>query len=41
VLDVRGISRTGVAINALWPRTIIATAALQMIPGAEIAGGRT
>jgi citronellol/citronellal dehydrogenase len=26
----------GVAINALWPRTIIATAALQMIPGAEV-----
>jgi citronellol/citronellal dehydrogenase len=25
----------GVAINALWPRTVIATAALQMIPGAE------
>ena len=23
------------AINALWPRTVIATAALQMIPGAE------
>jgi citronellol/citronellal dehydrogenase len=27
---------TGVAINALWPRTVIATAALQMIPGAEV-----
>jgi citronellol/citronellal dehydrogenase len=26
----------GVAVNALWPRTVIATAALQMIPGAEI-----
>jgi citronellol/citronellal dehydrogenase len=26
----------GVAINALWPRTVIATAALQMIPGAEV-----
>ena len=25
----------GVAVNALWPRTVIATAALQMIPGAE------
>jgi citronellol/citronellal dehydrogenase len=27
----------GVAINALWPRTIIATDALNMIPGIEIA----
>lgn len=27
----------GVAINALWPRTIIATDALNMIPGVEIA----
>src|SRR5512140_2508426 len=26
----------GVAVNALWPRTVIATAALQMIPGAEV-----
>ena len=26
----------GVAINALWPRTVIATAALQMIPGADV-----
>ena len=25
----------GVAVNALWPRTIIATAALQMIPGVD------
>jgi citronellol/citronellal dehydrogenase len=24
----------GVAVNALWPRTVIATAALAMIPGA-------
>jgi citronellol/citronellal dehydrogenase len=24
---------TGVAVNALWPRTVIATAALAMIPG--------
>ena len=30
----------GVAVNALWPRTIIATAALQMIPGAEPQRGR-
>jgi citronellol/citronellal dehydrogenase len=27
----------GIAINALWPRTIIATDALNMIPGIEIA----
>ena len=27
----------GVAVNALWPRTIIATDALNMIPGVEIA----
>jgi len=27
----------GVAVNALWPRTVIATAALQMIPGADTA----
>jgi citronellol/citronellal dehydrogenase len=26
----------GVGINALWPRTVIATAALQMIPGADL-----
>jgi len=25
----------GIAVNALWPRTLIATAALQVIPGAE------
>jgi citronellol/citronellal dehydrogenase len=25
----------GVAVNALWPRTVIATAALAMIPGAR------
>ena len=25
----------GIAVNALWPRTIIATAALQIIPGAD------
>jgi citronellol/citronellal dehydrogenase len=31
----------GVAVNALWPRTIIATAALQVIPGAEPERGRT
>jgi citronellol/citronellal dehydrogenase len=25
----------GIAVNALWPRTVIATAALQMIPGVK------
>jgi citronellol/citronellal dehydrogenase len=28
-------------VNALWPRTIIATAALQVIPWAEAERGRT
>ncbi|MBB3277972.1 MULTISPECIES: NAD(P)-dependent oxidoreductase [Pseudoxanthomonas] len=31
----------GVAVNALWPRTIIATDALNMIPGVEIPRCRT
>jgi len=31
----------GVAVNALWPRTIIATDALNMIPGVELARCRT
>ena len=31
----------GVAINALWPRTVIATDAINMIPGVEIAACRT
>jgi citronellol/citronellal dehydrogenase len=30
----------GIAVNALWPRTIIATAALQMIPGVDLAKAR-
>jgi citronellol/citronellal dehydrogenase len=30
----------GIAVNALWPRTIIATAALQMIPGIDPGMGR-
>jgi len=30
----------GVAINALWPRTLIATDALNMIPGVEPGNGR-
>jgi len=31
----------GIAVNALWPRSIIATAALQVIPGTESERGRT
>jgi citronellol/citronellal dehydrogenase len=31
----------GIGVNALWPRTIIATAALQVIPGAHAERGRT
>mgnify|MGYP001240648100 FL=1 len=31
----------GIAVNSLWPRTAIATAALQMIPGVDIARCRT
>ena len=31
----------GIAINALWPRTIIATDALNMIPGVDTRGCRT
>lgn len=31
----------GIGVNALWPRTIIATAALQVIPGANAECGRT
>jgi citronellol/citronellal dehydrogenase len=31
----------GVAVNALWPRTVIATDALKMIPGALSEAGRT
>jgi citronellol/citronellal dehydrogenase len=31
----------GVAVNALWPRTVIATDAINMIPGVEIARCRT
>ena len=26
----------GIAVNSLWPRTVIATAALQMIPGVDV-----
>ncbi|HUC62754.1 MAG TPA: NAD(P)-dependent oxidoreductase [Alphaproteobacteria bacterium] len=31
----------GVAVNALWPRTLIATAALRMIPGIDARRART
>jgi citronellol/citronellal dehydrogenase len=31
----------GIAVNSLWPRTVIATAALQMIPGVDPKKGRT
>ena len=31
----------GVAINALWPRTLIATDALNMIPGVDAGNGRS
>lgn len=31
----------GIGVNALWPRTIIATTALQVIPGADAEHGRT
>jgi citronellol/citronellal dehydrogenase len=33
--------RDGIAVNALWPRTAIDTAALQMIPGVDSAACRT
>ena len=33
--------RDGIAVNALWPRTAIDTAALQMIPGIDTATCRT
>ena len=36
----REFQEAGIAVNALWPRTIIATAALQMIPGVDPAHGR-
>ena len=31
----------GVAVNALWPRTVIATDALNMIPGVQAGNGRS
>lgn len=33
--------RYGIAVNSLWPRTAIATAALQMIPGVDLKACRT
>lgn len=33
--------KEGIAVNALWPRTAIDTAALQMIPGVDTAACRT
>jgi citronellol/citronellal dehydrogenase len=33
--------RQGVAVNALWPRTVIATDAINMIPGVDAARCRT
>ena len=33
--------RDGIAVNALWPRTVIDTAALQMSPGIDASAGRT
>jgi len=33
--------RDGIGVNALWPRTVIDTAALQMIPGIDAQAGRT
>jgi citronellol/citronellal dehydrogenase len=32
--------RDGIAVNGLWPRTVIDTAALQMIPGIDASTGR-
>ena len=31
----------GIGVNSLWPRTAIATAALQMIPGVDVGRCRT
>lgn len=33
--------KDGVAVNALWPRTIIHTAALNLLPGVDVRGCRT
>lgn len=34
-------AQAGVAVNALWPRTVIATEALRMLPGIEVRRCRT
>lgn len=34
-------AKYGIAVNSLWPRTAIATAALQMIPGVDLKACRT
>lgn len=36
--EFRGL---GIGVNSLWPRTTIATAALRMVPGTDIARSRT
>ena len=42
VLGMAGEFRSiGIGVNALWPRTVIATAALNVIPGAHPERGRT
>jgi citronellol/citronellal dehydrogenase len=35
------LKRDGIGVNALWPRTVIDTAALAMIPGVDVAFCRT
>jgi citronellol/citronellal dehydrogenase len=35
------LRKYGIGVNSLWPRTAIATAALQMIPGVDTALCRT
>jgi citronellol/citronellal dehydrogenase len=37
----REFRKLGIAVNSLWPRTAIATAALQMIPGVDTNKCRT
>ena len=34
------LSAKGIAVNALWPRTVIATDAINMIPGVDVSGCR-
>ncbi len=36
----REFAADGIAVNSLWPRTLVATAALQMIPGVAAEQGR-